>query len=82
MADNNAPLGPNDRVNITRRDADGVGTPGSVPPDLVTQAAFTPGENIADVTPTNGADSDGPARLAINGILAILEANGLMEPSA
>lgn len=82
MADNNAPLGPNDRISIIRRDADGVGTPGSVPPNLATDAAFTPGENIADVTPTNGSDSDGPARLAINGILAILEANGLMEPSA
>lgn len=82
MADNNAPLGPNDRISIIRRDANQVGTPGSVTPDLLPAAAFTPGSNIADLTPTNGADSDGPARLAINGILAILEANGLMEPSA
>lgn len=76
MADNNAPLGLNDRISIIRRDANQVGTPGSVTPDLLPAAAFTPGSNIADVTPTNGADSDGPARLAI------LEVNGLMEPSA
>lgn len=79
MADNNTPLDATDRVCVVRRDTNGVGTIGSVTPDMILPGAFTPGAHIADITVTGTyATDDDAIEAAINGILAVLIANGLM----
>lgn len=78
--DNNTPMTATDRICIIRRDADGVGTVGSLEGADVLPGLFTPGTNIADLALTGVyADDDDGIEAAVNGILAILLANGLMD---
>ena len=80
------PLDANDLILVTRENSDGVGEPGGI-----TQAALLadyvpnndPAASIADVTVTGTyADDDDAIELAINSIIAVLLANGLIEAPA